>query len=191
MKKLTTVLLGLIMSVTAFADINVVTVDSIQKAELARTISTLSLIDWKVGDSTNYKVSISGFGMEGTMTKEAFAEEGNAIWVRQELKLPIMNDKSEMLFDRDSAQVIKYIHNGKEETPPESKVEVISTKQETIEVPAGKFKVLHVMAKSKDVKDIQIWMNPREIPLDGGAKVYMDQGSAKITLTLLKFVKQN
>ena len=192
MNKLTSIFLGLILSVaSASANTTVVTLEQIQKFEIARSASTLSMIDWKVGDSQSYKVVLSGFGMEGTMQKDAIKEEGNGIWIRQELKLPIMNDKSEILFDRDTGEILKYIHNGKEEAAPKGDLEVISTKQSTIQVPAGKFKVLHVMAKSKDVQDIQVWMNPTEIALDGAAKMYMDQGQVKITMELTKFVKKD
>lgn len=192
MNKLTSILIGLVLSATsAFANTTVVTLEQIQRFDIARSASTMSMIDWKVGDAQSYKVTLGGFGMEGTMEKEAIKEEGNGIWIRQELKLPIMNDKSEILFDRDSGEILKYIHNGKEEAAPKGDLEVISTKQTTVEVPAGKFKVLHVMAKSKDVKDIQVWMNPTEIALDGAAKMYMDQGQVKITMLLTKFVKKD
>lgn len=182
-------LISLLFSLAVSANTNVVTMEQINTIQTAASLSTLALIDWKVGDAQAYKVVLGGFGMEGTMNKEVTKEEGNAVWVKQELKLPIMSDKSEMLMDRNSGKILKYIHNGKEEKAPEGDVEIISTSQETIEVPAGKFKVIHVKAKSKDVQDIQIWINPRDIALDGAAKLYMDQGQIKITMELTKFTK--
>jgi hypothetical protein len=151
--------------------------------------AAMALIDWKVGDTQDYKVTLS-MGLEGTMHKEAFKEEGNGVWIRQEMKLPIMNDTSELLMDRNSGKILKYVHNGKEENIPDGKIDVIATKNDVVEVPAGKFKVLHVTAKSKDVKQIDIWANMREISLDGTAKVVLDQGQIQITMELASFKKQ-
>ncbi len=190
--KIRTIIMGLLMTAMmplANANSSVITLEQIQLAELSRTVSTLSLVNWKVGDAQNFKVTL-GFGMEGTMNKEATKEEGNAIWLKTVLKLPIANDTTEALIDRDSGKVLKFIHNGKEAEVPSGELEIVSTNNETIEVPAGKFKTIHVIAKSKDVKQIEIWINQREIALDGSAKVFMDQGSMKITMVLTKFVKQ-
>lgn len=168
---------------------NIVTLSDIQKAALqTMELDTQSLIDWKVGDSQEYKVD-AGMGLGGKMVKKATKEEGNAIWVSQELDMMIMKDNSELLIDRDSGKVLKFLHNGKEEQVPNEKIDVISTKQETIQVPAGKFKVLHVTAKTSSGNQLEIWTNPREISLDGAAKLYVDQGMMKITMELTKFVK--
>lgn len=183
-------LIGTLLCGLASANTNVVTIEQIANLEITRSTSMNAMINWQVGDSQDYKVSLGGFGMEGTMHKEATKEEGNAIWVVQDLKLPIMNDKSEMLIDRNSGKVLKFIRNGKEEKAPEGDIEIISTKSDVVTVPAGKFKVLHIKAKSKDVQDIQIWMNNRDISLDGAAKMYMDQGMIKITMELTKFIKK-
>lgn len=188
--KIRTFLAGLLMlGLTASAQANpVVTLGQIQAIEAIRTTTHLAAIEWKIGDAQTYKVTL-GMGLDGTMEKEAFKEEGNGVWVRQQLKLPIMNDSSEMLIDRNSGKILKYLHNGKEEKLPDGQLEIVSTKNEVIEVPAGKFKVLYILAKSKDVQKMEIWMNPREISLDGAAKVFIDQGMMKITLELTKFVK--
>lgn len=187
--KIRTLVIGLVLSAFgSAAGATTITLEQIQKMEIARASAALALIDWKVGDSQDYKVTL-GFGLEGTMHKDAFKEEGNAIWIRQELKLPVANDSSELLIDRNSGKVLKFIHNGKEEQVPDDKIEIVSSKNDVVEVPAGKFKVLHVTAKSKNVQQIEIWLNPRDISLDGAAKVYMDQGMMKITMELTKFVK--
>lgn len=176
------------LMIGANANANLTTVAEINTQELLMSIHTMSLINWKVGDSQDMKVTL-GFGLSGTMHKEATKEEGNAIWVKNELKLPIANDVQEVLYDRDSGKVLKFIHNGKEAEMPNEEIEIVDTKNETIEVPAGKFKVMHVTAKSKSVKQIEIWINPRDISLDGAAKMFMDQGTMKITMELTKFTK--
>jgi hypothetical protein len=187
--KIRTLLIGF-LCVAAPASAATLSLDQIQQMEITRTQAMLSLINWKVGDLQDYKVTL-GMGLDGTMHKEVTKDEGSsAVWIKQELKLPIMNDTSEVLYDRNTGKVLKYVHNGKEESLPDDKIEIVSTKNDVVEVPAGKFKVLHVVAKSEKVKQIEIWMNPREISMDGAAKLYMDQGMIKITMELTKFVKQ-
>lgn len=156
---------------------------------IAAPIAPEALIEWKVGDKQEFEVS-GVMGMTGTMTKVASKEEGNGIWISQQLTLPIMSDKTELLIDRDSGKTLKMIHNGKEEKAPEGEIEIIKTENTFIEVPAGKFKVMHITAKSKDVKQIDVWANPKLIALDGGAKMVIDQGQMTITLVLKSFVKQ-
>jgi hypothetical protein len=190
--KIRTFLLGVVLACSvASAQAQEFTVAEFNTQDLLRSVSTLSLINWKVGDSQDYKVVLSGFGMEGTLAKVATKEENNgtAIWVKNEMKLPIMNDTQEILFDRNTAKVLKYIHNGKEEQLPDDKIEIVETKNEEVTVPAGTFKSTHVIAKSKQVKQIDIWINPRDISLDGAAKMFMDQGQVKITMELTKFTK--
>lgn len=184
-------LLGVFCSVSALsAKAEVFTVADINSIDLMRSVSTLALINWKVGDSQDYKVSM-GFGLEGTLHKEATKEEndGQAIWVKNEMKLPIMNDTQEILFDRKTAKVLKYVHNGKEEQLPDDKIEIVDTKNEEVTVPAGTFKSMHVRAKTKQVSQIDIWINPRDVSLDGAIKEYMDQGMMKITIELTAFTK--
>src|SRR4051812_9701129 len=126
--KFWTLLFGIVFScVFTTANADIVSLEQIQTLEAARSAATLSLVDWKIGDSQDFKVTL-GMGLDGTMRKEAFKEEGNAIWLRQELKLPIANDTSEMLVDRDSGRILKFIRNGKEESIPDGQLDIISQK---------------------------------------------------------------
>jgi hypothetical protein len=167
---------------------DVVTLEQIQMQELAVTSATLNVIDWKVGDNQDYKVTL-GFGMQGKMHKEVVREEGNAVWIKQYLSLQSTEDNTEILIDRESGKILKLIRNGKEEKIPDGKLEIISTNNEVIEVPAGKFKAIHVVGKSKDIKKFEAWISPREIAMDGQAKVIVDQGMMTVTMELTKFVK--
>ncbi len=181
------VLLGVVS--TSFSQAKIFTVAEIHQLEIENSLHAQALIDWKVGDSQDYKVKM-GFGLPGSLQKKATKEEGNGIWIYQEMKLGPVKDISELLVDRNTGQVLKFIHNGKEEKVPDTQIEVISIKNESIEVPAGKFKVMHITAKSKQAKQIEMWVNNREIALDGAAKVYLDQGLIKVTMELTKFLKQ-
>lgn len=153
------------------------------------TISTMALINWKVGDNSDYAVTLEGLPINGTLHKEATKEEGNGIWLKQDLDLMIQKDSQEILMDRNTGKVLKYVHNGKEEAMPDDKIEIVSTNSAQITVPAGTYKVMHIVAKSKQIPAIEIWENTRDICLDGTAKTYMDQGQVKITMELTKFVK--
>lgn len=169
---------------------DVATAVQINTQLLLGTVDTMALINWKVGDSEDYKVDLGGLPINGTMHKEATKEEGNGIWIKQDLDLMIQKDSQEMLMDRNTGKVLKFVHNGKEEEMPSDKIEIISTNNATVTVPAGTFKVMHIVAKSQQVPAIEIWENTRDISLDGTAKTYIDQGQIKITMELTKFVKQ-
>lgn len=166
----------------------IVTLGELNRLEVTRSTVGLSMIDWKVGDSQDQRVTV--FGMQGTMHKEATREEGNGIWVRQELAISSNRDVTEVLYDRDSGRVLKLVHNGREESIPQDEIEIIETTQETVEVPAGKFETLHVKARSKKIKQLDVWMNPRQIALDGAAKTAVDQGMMKVAMELVRFRKQ-
>lgn len=148
----------------------------------------MNTIEWKVGDSTDHSV-VLGIGLRGTMHEEATREEGDAIWLKQDIKLQVVNDSSETLFDRKTGKVLKYIHNGKEEPVPHSDLDIIETKNCVVEVPKGKFSCLYVKAKSKNIEVIEFWINNREIPLAGIAKLFTKQSMTDITMELTDFHK--
>ena len=180
-------MLGVAMSVAGTAaQANVFTVSQIHSEALTtlNTISTMALINWKVGDSADMKVELGGMPFGGTMHKEATKEEGTGIWLKSQLNLTIMNDEQEMLLDRNTGKVLKFIHNGKEEALPDEKITIVKTEAAQITVPAGTFKCMHIVAKSDQVPAIELWENTRDVSLDGALKEYMDQGQVKITMEL-------
>ena len=144
----------------------------------------LALINWKVGDSSDYTLSLA-FG-QGSMHKEVTAEEGNDVWLTENVAILGQKDSSKLLFDRNTGKIIKMIHNGKEEAIPNEQPEIISQDYGDITVPAGTFKAIHIVAKTKSVSHIEVWANTKEVVIDGAIKQIMSTQFGDVTLELTK-----
>lgn len=149
------------------------------------TVDLMSLINWKVGDSSDSNINAT-FGNIGTMHKEVTKEEGKGVWLLEDVTAMGKKDKTEVLIDRDSGKTLKMIHNGKEETVPDDKVQIISQDYTQVTVPAGTFKVMHVVAKAKDVDHLELWVNNVDIVIDGAAKTVMSTQFGDMTIELTK-----
>lgn len=147
-------------------------------------INPLALVDWKVGDSADYQIGAM-FGKVGTMHKEITSEEGDAVWMTQNIEaVGNRKEKVETLIDRNTGKVLKMIHNGKEEQIPNDAPEIISQEYTEVTVPAGTFKSLHIVAKTKQVKHIELWMNNKDVVMDGAIKQVMSTQFGNITLEM-------
>src|ERR1035437_4038647 len=133
--------------------------------------TALDLINWKVGDTTAYDLEMGAFGKIGTMTKTASKDEGAAIWIKNEADMMGQKDLTEILINRADGKILKMIHNGQEQQVPDDKIEIISQDYTEITVPAGKFKCLHIVAKSQQSEKIEIWANPQTVALDGSIQM--------------------
>jgi hypothetical protein len=160
--------------------------------ELARTImiadaqaSALNLINWKVGEYADMNVTAI-FGEIGKMHKEVASEQGNAIWVKQEMT-GMMAQTMEILMDRADGHIIEARQNGQKTEIPNDKLEIIDQDTQEVTVPAGKFQAIHVTFKSEKIKKGEVWANPRDIPMDGAAKMVVDAGMITVTMELTKF----
>ncbi len=154
--------------------------------------SQLNLIDWKIGDSMAYNIKAFGSNM-GTSTKTVTREEGNALWMEQSMAMMGQNQKVEALIDRASGKILKYIVNGKEQSVPDDALEIISQDYADVTVPAGTFKSIHIVAKSKSIQKLELWANPSETCMDGALKtiVKSSQLPVEITLELTTFRRSN
>jgi hypothetical protein len=150
-------------------------------------VSPMELIKWKVGDTMQYKVSIGAFGSIGSSSKTVTKDEGAAIWVRQTMNLVIQNETVDILIDKTDGKVLKLVRNGKEQPIPDDKMEIISQEYEEVTVPAGKFQSLHIIAKTKDVPKLEVWVNPQDTVMDGALKQIMKTQLGDITLELTSF----
>lgn len=172
---------GILATQVALADI---------QASAASAIHTNNLINWKVGDSADYTIT-STFGALGNLHKFVASEQGNAIWVQQDMSGGMLgNHKVEILMDRADGHIIEMRQDGQKQNVPDDKVEIISQDATTITVPAGTFEVIHVVAKTQQVSKLEVWANPRDIPMDGAAQEYIESGFLPMTLKLTKFQKQ-
>jgi hypothetical protein len=154
-------------------------------------------INWKVGDEMRYDMTIEGFPIPLPMTsvKTVTGEEGNGVWVTQLVDMVIQKQKSEVLYDRATAKVLKYKENGQEKPLPESgDVEIVSQDTQEIDVKAGHFDSLHVILNTSQAKGIEVWINPLETAIDGTLKMIIptEQQGKKSTITMeLKSFKKN
>ena len=145
-------------------------------------MNAMDLINWKVGDSADYSVAMGMFG-NGTETKAVTKEEGAAVWMHVEIKIMGQNQTVDALINRADAKILKYIVNGKEETPPSDKPEIISQDYTSVTVPAGTFKAIHIVAKTSQSPKMELWLNPKDTVMDGSLKTIAET-SMGITMTL-------
>lgn len=184
-------LIGFALAVLSLSSLSAVAapvtvLSTAQMNQLMTAPIPLNLINWKVGETANFDVSVGPFGKLGTMVKTVTREEGNAVWISQNADLAIQKDSSEILLDRATGKVLKYIHNGKEEQMPDDEIEVISQDTTEVTVPAGTFPCMHVVAKSKQVQKIELWANPRDTVMEGTLKMVMS-AQMEITMELTSF----
>lgn len=153
----------------------------------AAAIIPADLINWTVGDTANYDVSAGAFGKVGTMVKAVTKDEGKALWVQQDMDLQFQKQKVEILIQKSNGQILKMLLDGKEQKIPDQNIEIISQDYTDITVPAGTFKVLHIVAKTKDISKLEIWANPKETVMDGAVKQTVATGLVDITTELTSF----
>lgn len=152
---------------------------------------TSNVIDWKVGDYAKYTLDL-GFLGKGEVRKEVTKEENiSSIWITTTAKTPMGNQKIEALISKTNGKILKLIVDGKEQPYKEHTLELISKEASEITVPAGTFKAIYIKVKDKtDEADIETWINPKDIPLDGTAKTILKKYFLTTTLELTEFHKK-
>lgn len=182
-------LLGLAVAVVqpSFASEPQFITEGVQLELMLSSIAPLDLINWKVGDQAQYDVKAGSFGKLGTMTKAVTKDEGTAIWVTQNMDLLIQKQKVEVLMNKADGKILKMIVNGKEQTVPNDEIEIISQDYTDVTVPAGTFKAIHVVAKTKKIDHIEVWANPRDTVMEGTLKQTMNTQGTDIGMELTSF----
>jgi hypothetical protein len=160
---------------------------NLQSEVLTSDRDAMNAINWKVGEFQEYDIS-SSFGNMGKVKKYVASEQGNAIWVNNDTSGGMIgNNKIEALIDRATGKVLEMRQNGQKQDVPNDPIELISQEATRITVPAGTFEVIHITARSKQAKKIEVWANPRDITMDGSAQMYVESGFLPMTLKLTKF----
>ncbi|NDD91086.1 hypothetical protein EBZ37_03255 [bacterium] len=158
---------------------------SAMELQALSSVTPLDLINWKVGDTMNYQISMV-FG-KGTMVKTVSKDEGTALWLHQDINLMGQGQTADVLINKADGKILKMLQNGKEVQIPDDKIEVISQDYADITVPAGTFSSIHIVAKSKQVSKIEMWANPSETAMDGALKQIMATTFGNMTLELTSF----
>ncbi|HPI39600.1 MAG TPA: hypothetical protein PLJ21_02275 [Pseudobdellovibrionaceae bacterium] len=146
-------------------------------------------LNWKVGDQNTYSLDMGFIKGSMIMTVAEIGEEG--IWLNQDMDLGFAGkQQARALIDPNTGEVKKLIVNGKEQEIPKQNVEIVETKEDKITVPAGTFECIFVRLHDKDQnKDIQTWINPREIPISGMLKTIQPGQFGNVTMLLKSFKK--
>ena len=157
------------------------------QASVAMERAEKNVINWQVGERSEYKMKAS-IGSLGDMKKWVDREEGNAVWLITEMTGQL-NEKAEAKIDRATGQILEYIVNGQRQNPPNNTGEIISQEEATITVPAGTFRTIHVVVKTNQaqVSKVEAWVNPREIVIDGNAKMIAYTSFFPIEIILQRF----
>lgn len=128
-------------------------------------------LNWKVGEEANYNINM-GF-ISGTMKMRIRQELPDSFWVDQDMDLGFMGkQKAEILFDRNTGQILKLIVGGQEQDIPEAGNQEVKTAEESsITVPAGTFDAVHLVIINKDNnEESEAWLNPGIVPIAGMIK---------------------
>lgn len=147
-------------------------------------------IDWKVGDTNNYKLNIGSF-LKGTMKMYVKAIGADGIWMVQEMDLKIQKQSVEMLMDPNTGEIKKVLIDGKEQSIPESDPYIVDTRQEKVTVPAGTFDSfwIKIQDRANNNDESEQWINPSEVPLSGMIKAVQNSQIGKVTIELTSFTK--
>ena len=158
---------------------------------VATELGAKNVINWKVGDHAEYNIHAMNQDV-GKLSMRADREEGNAVWMIQDMT-GFQKQKVETLIDRLNGKTLKYIVNGQEQAAPADKLNIVSQDQQSVTVPAGTFDAIHIVATTdnQQVKQMEIWANPRDILLSGMAQTKIDttQGIS-VLVQLLAFGHQ-
>jgi hypothetical protein len=146
-------------------------------------------IDWKVGDQLSYQVSIQGMGRLGTSVKQVAQDTGTTLWIKNEMNLMVQKEVVEMEIRKSDGQVVKMRRNGQDQELPSNDIEIISSEEASVTVPAGTFQAVHITAKTPDVEHIEVWMNPRDTCMEGTLKQAVKTQFGLVIMELTSFKK--
>ncbi|MBI4924959.1 MAG: hypothetical protein HY843_03460 [Bdellovibrio sp.] len=186
MKKLITFSIACLLAFS-MAQANELSNEILKSTVFSLKTHTDNVINWKVGDTMDYNISIGAFGQIGTTTKTVTKDEGVAIWLNNTMSYSGVQDVSEILINKADGKILKLIHNGKEQSVPNQDIEIISMDQDTVTVPAGTFDVVHVVAKTKEINILEILSNPVKSVMDGAVKQLIASQFGDIILELTAF----
>lgn len=146
-------------------------------------------LNWKVGDTSNYKLDM-GF-IQGTMVMSVKSIGADGIWMNQDADLGFAGkQKIEILIDPNTGEIKKMLVNGKDQAVPKQDVEIIEVKEDRITVPAGTFDCIHARIKDKEKnEEINQWINPQVIPMSGMLKSVAPSQFGTVTISLTSFKK--
>ncbi len=182
--------LVLLSASSALAGDAVTFVSNLDLIALQQTETTALGLNWKVGESLSYRISLASMGNIGTSVKEVTQDTGDTLWLTNRMQLLGQNEVVEMELRKADGQLLKMRRNGQDQTLPNDPIEIISTESASITVPAGTFESVHIVAKTEKISHIEVWMNPRDTVMDGTLKQKAQTQLGMMVLELTSFVKK-
>jgi len=180
---------SLTTSVAQSKDSSRQTANSLLDMALQPLLMPYGLITWKVGDFSDYEMSLGAFG-KGTVHKEVTEEVDaggeKAVWLVVDAKMLFGDQKIETLYRRSDGKVLKMLVNGNPQEYSEPDIEILDQKSnQTLEIPG--FRTFHNVfyIKLKEKKQdavVETWLQLQEIPIDGSAKAIITKG---LTITMI------
>lgn len=156
-------------------------------------VKVLNMLNWKVGDFHKFKVKFLFGGGDGAKTVPSEDAAQNAVWLKNEMTLMGQKQTTETLLSRTDGKVLKLLVNGKEEDPNkggDATVEILEQYEENVTVPAGTFKSMYVKLKTTaegKETEIEVWINPTAVGLDGQLKLVAKTQFGPLTLEVTEF----
>jgi hypothetical protein len=142
---------------------------------LAIEAQVLNQINWRVGDSADYKMN-GGF-IQGTSLNSVTKDEGTSIWMKQDMDLGFMGKQLiEVLINKSTGEIEKMIVNGQEQQKPEKPdIEVLEMKESKVTVTAGEYECIYVKIKDRQKgTTAEAWLNPKLVPMNGMIKAIQE-----------------
>lgn len=145
-------------------------------------------IHFAVGDTANYKMTISSFG--GTMVMKITAVTADAVTIDQAVDLGFLGKQDAIeVIDAHTGAVKSITVNGQpQEVPAADDAQIVSEKLDTITVAAGTFKCLDVkIHMKKENTDAEQWANADQVPVGGMLKMVTSQQGMPVQAELTSF----
>jgi hypothetical protein len=165
-------------------------------SEVAQVLSNefrAQQLDFKKGDFAKYDMNVGSF-IKGKMEMNILDVSAEGIWLQQFIDLGFAGKQDvRQLIDPNTGEIKKYIVNGKEQAPPErGDIEIIEQKEDTVQVPAGRFICVYIKAniQAQGQKAVaEQWINPREVAVMGLVKMVTQTQLGPMTAVLTSFKK--
>lgn len=178
-------LAAMTLTLSAQASPTSVVTQAVIDQTVAMNVSPLNLINWNVGDQMDYRIK-GGF-INGTIHKEVTSDEGEALWFTQIIEMMGRKEVVDTLINKADGQILKIIRNGQPQEIPNEEIEIIEQNYAEVTVPAGTFESIHVVANTRDIKNLEVWMNPQATVMDGSLKQVLPTSMMTLTIELTSF----
>jgi len=166
-------------------------VQKLQQSTMDLANTNDGILPWKVGDNADYKLNLGGF-IEGTLNMLVREEVPQGYWVEQNVDLMIQKSKIEMLFDKNTGQVLEMRVDGqKQDLPKGGEMEIVESRPDSVTVPAGTFECTYAKLLDKQSNETsELWLEMEIVPIFGLIKQISPSQMGPVTIELTAFLKQ-